>query len=205
MNLEIPLTPAFLRTGKLFRERFRVPYPKFLELVQFAKDANLRVNAETKNPIKRSSASGTASVPIQLLVLGALRVLGRSISVDGIFELNGVSEEVNRVFFHRFCQCVARERFRQSCREPEEGDDLSRVMSVYAQLGLPGCVGSTDCVHIHWDRCPAGLRHDHVGKEGFPTLAYSVTCTHSRRIIACTSSFPGGLMIKQSVDMTNFS
>ena len=34
-------------------------------------------------------------------------------------------------------------------------------MEVYARLGLIGCCGSTDCVHIHWDRCPAQQRNNH--------------------------------------------
>jgi hypothetical protein len=174
------------REGKLFRERFRVGYPKFMELVEFVDKSCIRVNAVTGVPISPSNATGIRCAPTDLLVLGALRVLGRGISFDGISELNGISEEVNRVFFHSFCERYAKDRFKSSCCLPAVGPDLDRVMASYADLGLPGCIGSTDCVHIHWDRCPAGERHEHVGKEGFPTRAFSVTCTHSRRIIACT-------------------
>ena len=67
----------------------------------------------------------------------------------------------------------------------------SYVMSVYAKMGLPGCEGSTDCVHVKWDRCPIWLRHLCVGKEHFPSLAYSVTVDHSRKIRAATTSFWG--------------
>ncbi len=28
-------------------------------------------------------------------------------------------------------------------------------------------------------------------KEGFPTLAYSMTCDHTRKILHCTGGFPG--------------
>jgi hypothetical protein len=29
---------------------------------------------------------------------------------------------------------------------------LQSTMKVYEAMGLPGCVGSVDCVHIKWDR-----------------------------------------------------
>ena len=44
-------------------------------------------------------------------------------------------------------------------------------MNVYAKMGLPGCVGSTDVVHVKWDRCPVRLYHLCKGKEGYPSLA----------------------------------
>lgn len=58
-------------------------------------------------------------------------------------------------------------------------------------MGLPGCIGSTDCVHLKWDRCPVGLAQLCSGKEGYPTLAYSCTVDHHHRILASTSSYWG--------------
>ena len=28
----------------------------------------------------------------------------------------------------------------------------------YAGLGFPGAIGSLDCTHLRWDRCPAGIQ-----------------------------------------------
>jgi hypothetical protein len=35
-------------------------------------------------------------------------------------------------------------------------DDASyrKVVGEYSSRGFPGCIGSVDCVHIGWDRCP---------------------------------------------------
>ena len=63
-----------------------------------------------------------------------------------------------------------------------------RIEFGYRRIGLPGCAGSTDCVHIGWDRCPAELRSVCVGKEGFPTVSYEVTVDHNKKIIALTPS-----------------
>lgn len=42
-------------------------------------------------------ACGLAAHPLELKILGGLRVLGRASCFDCIEELNGISEEVNRV------------------------------------------------------------------------------------------------------------
>jgi len=144
----------------------------------------VRRSGKTGLPLKERDALGQPVVPLELLVLGVLRVLGRGMCFDGIYELNGISLDVNRRFFHCFCRAYRTIQFPISCAPPTSKEDIDQVTKVYESLGLPGCIGSTDCVHIHWDRCPAALRSLHVGKEGFPTLSYSVTATHSRRIIA---------------------
>jgi hypothetical protein len=69
-------------------------------------------------------------------------------------------------------------------------EDLQAVTSLYARMGFPGCVGSTDCVHFYWDRCPHSVRHLHLGKEGKPTVAYSIVADHTRRIRSVTVGHP---------------
>lgn len=64
-------------------------------------------------------------------------------------------------------------------------------MDFYALLGLPGCLGSIDCVHVGWDGCPAGNRSDSCGKEGFPTLSFQVIVSHTRQIISVSQDFWG--------------
>jgi len=168
-----------------------VPYPLFEELVDWVKESDLRKNKVTNKPIKEVDAFGNKAAPADLLVLGVLRVLGRGMCFDGISELSLISMEVNRVFFHDFCRIYAKELFESACGSPTSKADIAEVMRCYDRLGLPGCIGSTDCVHINWDRCPANERNLHKGKETYPTLSYSVTCTPSRRIIAVTQGYSG--------------
>jgi hypothetical protein len=71
-------------------------------------------------------------------------------------------------------------------------------MGPYFALGLNGAFESVDVLHLHWGRhrvlceahhvrhfllptgmCPLALRILHVGKEGFPTIAYNVSCNHA--------------------------
>ena len=80
--------------GKLFRRRFRVPYPVFQDLMEMAQQLGF-----PKLPISAAKVEG---IPLELQVLGVLRVLGRGTCFDGIEELTGGSAEAHRVFFHSF-------------------------------------------------------------------------------------------------------
>lgn len=70
-------------------------------------------------------------------------------------------------------------------------EEIKFATDCYAAWGLPGCIGSTDCVHIPWDRCPAAWRATFCGAKGHPTIAYEVTCGHNRWIYFTTSGNPG--------------
>jgi hypothetical protein len=81
-----------------FRNRFRLPYAQYRELVADCK-GNYLFKRWT-----RCDAIGIESTPIELLVLGSLRYLGRGWTFDDIEESTAVSREVHRVFFHQFIE-----------------------------------------------------------------------------------------------------
>ena len=85
-----------------------------------------------------------------------------------------------------------------------EGVKLTSMMAIYEKMGLPGCIGSTDCVHIKWDRCPVGLTNVCKGKEGYPSLVYSCTVDHHRRILGVTRSNYGTRNDKTIVRLDNY-
>lgn len=65
------------------------------------------------------------------------------------------------------------------------------VVDEYASLGLPGCVGSVDCVHVGWDKCPSQYLSLNKGKEHFPLVAYEVVCTSRKFIQSVSWGHPG--------------
>ena len=86
--------PKRKRDYEKFRKRFRMPYAKFVELVE-------QMRSEKWFPkVELCNALGQPGVPLSLLVLGALRVLGRSWVFDDVEEATGVSTETHRKFFH---------------------------------------------------------------------------------------------------------
>ncbi len=116
-----------------------------------------------------------------LKVLGCLRALGRGSCFDDIAEASGMSEECARVSFHKFCKNFSDNQY-STWVKPPQGERLDSIMHVYQRMGLVGCIGSMDCVHVKWNKCPVSLTNLCEGKEGYPTLVFEVVVSHSRYI-----------------------
>ncbi len=115
---------------------------------------------------------GRAGLPLELKLLGLLRVLGRGTCFDGIEEITLGSAEAHRAFFHRFNKLFAERFYDKYVYAPRTAEEIRKTMGIYERLGLPGAIGSTDCVHIKWERCPVEVTNLCHGKEGYPTLAF---------------------------------
>ena len=76
-----------------FRRRFRLPFSNYEELARDCK------GHEVFERWTGCDGLGKESLPIELLVLGALRYLGRGWTFDDLEEATAISEEVHRVFF----------------------------------------------------------------------------------------------------------
>ena len=86
--------PNDRKGGKLFRRRFRVPYPIFLQLVQLAR--------ASREFIENPDAAGNPAAPLELKISDVLRVL-RGYCFNGVEELTCITAEVLKVFFRNFC------------------------------------------------------------------------------------------------------
>jgi hypothetical protein len=148
------------KDGCFFQRWFRVPYPVFTLLLE-------RWFPEHD---KKTDFTGRPLPPLELLVLGMLRVLGSGLPFDEVAELNNISAETNRRFFHKFCSKMA-QMYPKWIYPPTTEAQIQKVMGMYSVRGFPGCIGSVDCVHIPWDLCPAMLRSLYCnGKEKYPTI-----------------------------------
>ncbi len=67
---------------------------------------------------------------------------------------------------------------------PRTVEELQIVSDLYRIVGLPGCAGSADCVHIFWDNCPANLQSRCKGKEKFPSVVFQVVASHTKKILS---------------------
>jgi hypothetical protein len=112
--------------GKLFRRRFRIPFPVFKDvLVPLCRDAN----------IFGTSVEAYVRVPLEFKILVSLRILGRGNVADDIFEMSKVPESTCNTIFHRFCEKFS-EVFFADYVKPPTGSRLQKVMEIYAELGL---------------------------------------------------------------------
>jgi len=85
--------------------------------------------------------------------------------------------EMHRVFSHQFCAKMVT-LYDDFVRVPHTAEEIAQVERLYRFCGLPGCIGSVDGVHVHWENCPVQLANWCKGKEGHPSLVYEVVCDH---------------------------
>jgi hypothetical protein len=64
-------------------------------------------------------AVGSKSLPIALLLLGALRYLGRGLTFDDLEEYTSINEETHRQFFRRFIEYGATVLYREYVQYPQ--------------------------------------------------------------------------------------
>lgn len=171
----------------IFRLRFRLPYDVFLELV------GLLQLSETFTRWKNGSkdALGRRSAPLTLLVLCALRYLGRAWTFDDLMESTGIGKEVIRSFFHQFVEFGGSVLFQRWVIQPSNTNEAAGQMHEFTEAGLPGAIGSMDATHVPLDCVQYKQLQAHKGfKSNIPCRAYNIVCNHRRRILSSTTGHP---------------
>ena len=177
--------PEVKKWAALFRRRFCMPYESFLELVDMVKDSNLF------DRWKKTDCCGKPSSPIEVLILGALRYIGRGWTFDDLFKSTRISEEVHRQFLHVFIFWGSTVLYSQFVVSPTNAQEIVTHMKEYTIAGLNGCFGSMDATHISMEMCYSGLKNFHSGgKLKAPSRTYNIIVNHRRRIIDSTHGHP---------------
>jgi hypothetical protein len=172
---------------KKFRRRFRLPFRVFRRFIDDARREGWFPKTEQRDAV------GREGTPLELLVLGSLRYLGRGWTFDDIEESTGVSEEVHRVFFYDFVKFGSTILFDQWVVAPHTATDSASSTAEFSAAGSPGCFGSADATHIILEKCFARLKNQHIGfKDSHTTRAFNLTVNHRRRILSTTRGCPGG-------------
>ncbi len=105
------------------------------------------------------------SSPIELLVLGVLRYLGRGWTFDDICESTCISAETHRCFLNAFLEFGSTILYSKYVITPRTLEDAQSHMVEFEKAGFPGCVGSCDCTHIATEKCQYNLKNNHTGQN----------------------------------------
>ncbi len=61
--------------------------------------------------------------------------------------------------------------------------ELDSVTCYYKFVGLPGCIGSMNVLHIKWNNCPTRDHNRAKGKKGYPSLGFQYITNYNYCII----------------------
>ena len=121
-----------------------MPYATFEELVSIAEESPLFALWSSRS----TDVTGQEAAPLLLLILCALRYLGRGWAFDNLSENTGISEKVTRVLFHKFIEFGATVLYQKFVVAPSNAEEAAGHTAEYERAGIPGCVGLTDATHI---------------------------------------------------------
>jgi hypothetical protein len=189
--------------GKYFRRRFRVPFSLFTALIEtiLLERWFPKYGVMGEGPMDCTKTRGAS---LQVKVLSVLRVLGRGCVFDEVFDGSGCGEESIRVFFHSFTSKCCASLFQKMIAPPTSLEDIRTATQIYQRLGMGPAIASTDCTHIPLGNCPHNFRITCTGKSGKPTLSYSLSCSHQRKIYHVSAGFAGSKNDKHISKMDSF-
>ena len=180
------------RDGKLFRIRFSHNFDSVHEIVAKIQE---KEHYFWRN---KTDNTGKLSSPIELLVLGSLRLLTRNVTLDDLREQTFISSEVHRCFFTKFMSWYSTVVFPLFVRLPTL-EELFDNGAEYRVSGFPGCVCSVDCVHVRVWGVSANLKQVSTGKEKFPSRVFEAAVNHRGMIVSATKGFYGSVSDKSIV------
>jgi len=171
---------------KKFRRRFRMPHQEYCRLVDMCKQ-----NDRFSRWVSGRDCVGKKASPIELLVLGALRYLGRGLTFDDLEEYTAIHEETHRVFFHVFIEWGGKVLHPLLVQFPTTADEYARHVPEFATGGLAGAGFSTDATNVILWRCQHNLKQMHMGfKQSHTARSYNLTTNHRREILHTTKGHP---------------
>ncbi len=78
-------------------------------------------------------------------------------------------------FDKAMCRLYTKEYIRQPT-----SDDLKAITTLHEHKhGVPGMLGSLDCMHTIWKNCPMAWKGSFQGKEKKPTMVLEAVCDHN--------------------------
>ena len=184
-TLYVTNQPSTTREQNLFRQRFRLTYDAFNRLLQDVR------NHVIFSRWSKFDAVGDPPVPMELLLLGFLRYVGRGFTFDDLEECTAISRETHRQFMNTFIKYGSSVMWKRYIIKTFNVEDAKYNTNLFVSAGFTGCIGSVDGTHVMIENCSDWAQNKHKGfKLNKPSRNYNVTCNHMREIIGCTRGFP---------------
>ena len=188
-NYMVNPRPQQRKWARKFRIRFRLPYHSFLDLLHQCTESEYF--GQWCLPGGRNPYNKRETTPMTLLLLCALRYLGRALTVDDLEEYCGISGETIRQFIHKFHDFGSQVLYNKYVKNPQNSTEMKDYESEYSNAGFPGCIASTDATHVVIETCQYRLRQLHLGyKLAHTARTYNMTVNHRRRILHTTAGHP---------------
>jgi hypothetical protein len=135
------------KLAKAFRNRFRLPYTQYLELVDDIRSNEL-FDCWCGYKLNNKKVS-----PVELFLLGSLLYLGHGWTLGDCEESTAIDKEVHSRFFCVFLVYGSTVLYKRWVVTPVNLPEAQSNMNEYSMAGFSGCIGSCNYTHIVTDKC----------------------------------------------------
>lgn len=169
-----------------FQRMFRVSYSVYNRL----KEELLKEDFYNVGEYNRAH---TRSISVDAKILIALKHLGHGCSANAWVDYFQMGESTSRLCVEMFCRCIAfNKNLREEYLRSYTVEDAKEVTSLHETVhGVPGMLGSLDCMHVVWKNCPVALQGTFKGKEKSSTIVLEAVADHNLRFWHAAFGFPG--------------
>ena len=127
--------------------------------------------------------------PIQK-VTAAVRVLAYGGAADSLDEYIRMGESTVIETVNHFTRTIVSLYADEYLREPT-ANDISRLLSIAEERGFPGMLGSIDCMHWEWEKCPTAWHGQYWGHFKKPTIILEAVASYDLWIWHAFFGMPG--------------
>ena len=181
---ELPPASEYPAFYERFADHFMVTLPMWKEMV-----SNARASGSFPKRDILSWGRGGHKVrsPLDIMMLGALRVLSKGWGFKEVSELTFISRQTHQDFFREFTQYGSRVLYPLHVHAPTTLTELENKNHECGMGGFPGCVHDSDGCTFDWPGCGAGDRNACTSYKGnVPSVNCLLTWDHRHIILHYT-------------------
>lgn len=136
------------------------------------------------------NAAGVPGFSTIQKVTAALRMLAYGGPADRLDEYIRMGESTVLECVNKFTRTIIEEYGDIYLREPN-AQDIASLLEVAEQRGFPGMLGSIDCMHWEWEKCPSALHGQFRGHHKKPTIILEAVASYDLWIWHAFFGTPG--------------
>jgi len=168
---------------KHFRRRYRMSRALFLRIVA-AVEAHDEYFRQKADAVGRLGASAIQKVVAPFLMLA------HGVSADFLDDSVRMGESTIIESFKHFVKAVVNIFSEEYLRAPN-AQDTARLLAINKERGFPGMLGSIDCMHWRWEKCPVAWQGVYTGHKNGPTLILEAVASQDLWIWHAFFGLPG--------------
>jgi hypothetical protein len=153
-------------------------------------DISNDLNQEFEYFQRRSNHAGVPGFATIQKVTAAVRMLAYGGAADMFDEYVRMGESTMIECLNHFTRAVI-EKYGDTYRRQPNDDDIARLLHKAEQRGFPGMLGSIDCMHWEWEKCPTSWHGQYRGHHKKPTIILEAVASYDRWIWHAFFGMPG--------------